>query len=258
MTNHYTTLGVPTTATEDEIKTAFRKLALQYHPDHNPGNKEAESKFKEVNGAYQVLSDPEQRSLYDSKIRIEDSSRVEYTPPPKEEPSIYYSTGDLQSILDELVRQGIRNRGGMNWRESEQKPRDEYFHFKSKASNSDYEKLLKETKRLEEEIKKLDIQAKNLDYDIKDISKKLKYSNLISAVLGLTPVYGSIVGYCSDKPNLIYDSILLGVGLPILSIGILSCVKKIKERNILKMKRSKIEDKIEEFERELKDRWYFY
>lgn len=60
----YAVLGVPKDADEDAIKKAFRKLAVQYHPDKNPG-KGAEAKFKEINQAYEVLSDKEKRSLYD-------------------------------------------------------------------------------------------------------------------------------------------------------------------------------------------------
>ncbi len=63
--DYYQTLGVAKTASEQEIKKAFRKLAQQYHPDKNPGDKEAERRFKEVNEAYSVLSDSEKRSQYD-------------------------------------------------------------------------------------------------------------------------------------------------------------------------------------------------
>lgn len=61
----YKILGVPRTATEEEIKKARLKLARKYHPDLNPGNKDAADKFKEVQNAYEVLSDPEKRSKYD-------------------------------------------------------------------------------------------------------------------------------------------------------------------------------------------------
>lgn len=63
--DYYEVLGIEKGASEDEIKKAFRKLAIKYHPDKNRGNKEAEEKFKEINEAYQVLSDPEKKSNYD-------------------------------------------------------------------------------------------------------------------------------------------------------------------------------------------------
>lgn len=63
--DYYKVLGVERNAKEADIKSAFRKLALQYHPDRNPGNKQSEEKFKEINEAYEVLSDPEKRSRYD-------------------------------------------------------------------------------------------------------------------------------------------------------------------------------------------------
>jgi curved DNA-binding protein len=63
--DYYATLGVPKTATEKELKQAFRKLARKHHPDVNPGDKSAESKFKEINEAYEVLVDPEKRKKYD-------------------------------------------------------------------------------------------------------------------------------------------------------------------------------------------------
>src|SRR5713226_4795818 len=63
--DYYSTLGVAKTATEKEIKTAYRKLARKHHPDVNPGDKSAEAKFKELNEAYEVLGDPEKRKKYD-------------------------------------------------------------------------------------------------------------------------------------------------------------------------------------------------
>ena len=63
--DYYEVLGVEKTATADEIKKAYRKKAIQYHPDKNPGDKEAEEKFKEAAEAYEVLSNPDKRSRYD-------------------------------------------------------------------------------------------------------------------------------------------------------------------------------------------------
>ncbi|MEN3040862.1 MAG: J domain-containing protein [Bacteroidia bacterium] len=63
--DYYAILGVPRNASQEEIKRAYRRLARQYHPDANPGNKAAEEKFKEIQEAYEVLSNPEMRAKYD-------------------------------------------------------------------------------------------------------------------------------------------------------------------------------------------------
>ena len=62
---YYETLSIERTASDGEIKTAFRKHAMQFHPDRNPGDKTAEHRFKEINEAYEVLKDPDKRAAYD-------------------------------------------------------------------------------------------------------------------------------------------------------------------------------------------------
>ena len=63
--DYYEVLGISRNADEAEIKKAYRKLAKQYHPDVNPGDKDAEAKFKEISEAYEILGDPQKRSRYD-------------------------------------------------------------------------------------------------------------------------------------------------------------------------------------------------
>ena len=69
--DYYEVLGVDKNATEDQIKKAYRTIAIKYHPDRNPGNKEAEEKFKEAAEAYDVLHDPQKRQQYeDSMVQV--------------------------------------------------------------------------------------------------------------------------------------------------------------------------------------------
>ena len=79
--DYYEVLGVPKTATEDEIKSAYRKLARKHHPDVNPGDKSAEEKFKEINEAYAVLSDLDKRKRYDA-LGPNWKAGEEFRPPP--------------------------------------------------------------------------------------------------------------------------------------------------------------------------------
>lgn len=79
--DYYDVLGVQRNATEDDIKKAYRKLARKHHPDVNPGDKSAEEKFKELNEAYEVLSDPEKRQRFD-QLGANWKTGADFTPPP--------------------------------------------------------------------------------------------------------------------------------------------------------------------------------
>ena len=86
--NYYTVLGISTTATLQEIKAAYKRLALKYHPDKNPGNTHAEEHFKLVSTAYQTLSNPGKRARYDLRLQYQRTIRQE---PQQYEPR-YYQT----------------------------------------------------------------------------------------------------------------------------------------------------------------------
>ncbi|MEC7985272.1 MAG: DnaJ C-terminal domain-containing protein [Myxococcota bacterium] len=86
--NHYMTLGLPKGASPDEIRKAYRALALRYHPDRNPDDQEASTNFQAIVEAYQVLSDPEQRKQYD---RFGALVRSDGRPPQKEDLSAFFS-----------------------------------------------------------------------------------------------------------------------------------------------------------------------
>jgi len=104
VSNHYDTLGVNKAASQEEIKKAYRKLSMKYHPDQNQGDKEAEEKFKEIGRAYSILKDPQNRAAYDSPNPfggMGDMFRGFHRPQPRK-PDIHSPRKgrDLKYILD--------------------------------------------------------------------------------------------------------------------------------------------------------------
>jgi molecular chaperone DnaJ len=112
--DYYKILGVERNASQDELKKAYRKMALQHHPDRNPGNKEAEERFKEAAEAYEVLSDPDKRRRYDQfgHEGIRSTDHRGFT----DVNDIFSAFGDIfgggfgGSIFDEMFGQGGRQR----------------------------------------------------------------------------------------------------------------------------------------------------
>jgi curved DNA-binding protein len=109
--DYYETLGVARSATAEEIKKAYRKLARTHHPDVNPGDKGAEEKFKKINEAYEVLSDPEKRKKYD-RFGSDYRTGQEFNPPPgyQQQPgqtTFRYTTsgGDFDNDFSEFFQQ---------------------------------------------------------------------------------------------------------------------------------------------------------
>src|SRR5262249_44509493 len=96
----YEVLGIGRSASDAEIKSAYRKLAMKYHPDRNPGDKAAEEKFKEAAEAYAILCDPEKRSLYDrfghAGVRSAAGAGAGF------DPSVFQEFGDFADILGNM------------------------------------------------------------------------------------------------------------------------------------------------------------
>jgi curved DNA-binding protein len=125
--DYYEVLGVPRTASDDDVRKEYRKLARKYHPDVNPGDKAAEDKFKEINEAYQVLSDPGKRKRYD-QLGENWKAGSDFTPPPGGNGAgVHFDFGDLfggqrgssgfSDFFESVFERGGAGRAGGRFRE---------------------------------------------------------------------------------------------------------------------------------------------
>src|SRR5580658_5820164 len=108
----YEVLGVDRNADMEEVKKAYRKLALKYHPDRNPNDKAAEEKFKELGHAYEILSDPQTRAAYDQYGHAAFDSRTRGRGGFHDPSDIFREVFGNSGIFDDLFGGGQRNPGG--------------------------------------------------------------------------------------------------------------------------------------------------
>src|SRR6266550_7004224 len=118
--DYYEILGVAKSASADEIKKAYRKVAMQYHPDRNPGDKTAEEKFKEAAEAYEVLSDADKRAQYDrfGHAGLSGNGRGGYGSGNMNMEDIFSQFGDIfgEDLFGSFFGGGQRGRGGQRSR----------------------------------------------------------------------------------------------------------------------------------------------
>ena len=133
MEDLYAVLGASKDASQDEIKSAYRKLAMKYHPDRNPGNKEAEEKFKNISAAYDVLGDETKRRSYDSYGAFGSQSQQSYNQ--QYNPWGQQSAYDGQSYQDDPFWQWAQ----YGWKnENSQNGQNRTYYYKYEKSEKKY------------------------------------------------------------------------------------------------------------------------
>ena len=146
--DYYVILGVSKTATPEEIKLAYRKLARKYHPDVNPGNPEAEEQFKTINEANEVLSNPETRSKYDQFGQYWKQASEGGTPPrgrsPNAEGANQYGDFERYGNFDDFINDllgglGSRTKAGRTYSRTSTTQPDDFGGFRSQAPAPDTE-----------------------------------------------------------------------------------------------------------------------
>ncbi|CAN1211064.1 DnaJ C-terminal domain-containing protein [Tumidithrix helvetica PCC 7403] len=140
--DYYTILGVSKTATSEEIKRAYRKLARKYHPDVNPGNPEAEAKFKDINEANEVVSNPETRKKYDQFGQYWKQSAEGVAPPrgTNENAAGFEQYSDFDDFINDLLGGlGGRTKAGRTYRRTSDGQPEDFAGFRSQAPAPDTE-----------------------------------------------------------------------------------------------------------------------
>lgn len=169
--DYYAILGVSRDATEADIKKAYRKLAVKYHPDKNPNNKEAENKFKEINEAYEVLSDADKRKKYDQFGENWNRVNEQGPPPGGGQYQQYYGggaggegfhfEGDPNDIFESFFGGNFGGGGGGGRRNSKRKGGD----YQSETTITLEEAFHGTSRLLQLEAQKLRIKLKPGTYD---------------------------------------------------------------------------------------------